>query len=276
MAAREELDMELGEDEDVFDSPLHYVDHKEESFEEGDIQDSDDSDHDEDHPIIEKGEHHHLEEDDVYEDAEHIIPEKSERYEEPHVEGDHVIPSKMEHRHHDVHALPRELWNPDFHGHGDHHSMEEDASYMHHYGHADGIDDEYLEDEEENAGPKLKPKEPAKDDPRLKIPKGKTAAAHDHLIVPKEPVEDDGPRYGQAYEHERKQAIHGQGESAGLAPKHPTKERRTQMPHPAPISERRRPCSAYGSTNRCEGMSCEVDEDCASQCCGQMTKDGSL
>lgn len=186
------------------------------------------------------------------------------------MEDDHVIPSKSEHRDHDVHALPRELWNPEFHG------MEDEALYNHHYGHADGIDDEYLENVPVKR-PNLKLKEPAKDDPRLNIPTGKTAAAHDHLIVPKEPVEEEGPSYGQAYEHDRKQAIRGQSESAGLAPKHPTKERRTQMPHhSAPIIERRHACSAYGATNRCEGMSCEVDEDCSSQCCGQMTKDGSL
>lgn len=149
-------------------------------------------------------------------------------------------------------------------------------SFEHHYDHADGIDENLLV-EEENAGPKFKPIEPAHDDPRLKIPKGKTAAAHDHLIVPKEPIEEEGPKYGQSYEHERKQAIRGTGESAGLAPKQPTKERRTQMPHSfIPITEKRKPCSAYGTTNRCEGMSCEVDEDCASSCCGQLTGDGSL
>ena len=105
---------------------------------------------------------------------------------------------------HDVHHLPKELWNPDFHG--------IDPNYHHH----ESVN-ELLPEEE---GPKLKLKEPSHDDPRLQIPKGKTAAAHDHVIVPKDEVEEDGgPKYGQSYEHERKEAVRGVGESAGLAPK---------------------------------------------------------
>lgn len=67
----------------------------------------------------------------------------------------------------------------------------------------------------------LKPKQPQADDPRLKIPQGKATAEHDHLIVPKEPEEvpEHGPRYGEAYEHDRKEALRGSKESAGLAPK---------------------------------------------------------
>ena len=87
------------------------------------------------------------------------------------------------------------------------------------------------EDEEVTSSGKLKPKTPEKDDPRLKIPAGKSTASHDHVIVPKEPVasEEHKPRYGQAYEHDRKQALRGSGQSAGLAPKQPISERRS--PH---------------------------------------------
>lgn len=264
-----EVETQVDADEDELDSPLHFVDHKEETFE--DV---------EDHPIIEKTEQY-VDEDD-YEDAEHLIPEKREHYDHDHpvAESDHYIPSKSEHRAHDVHGLPRELWSPDFHGH-EAHIDESLPVYAHHYGHADGIDEALLESEFEHESRGLHPKEPSHDDPRLKIPKGKASAAHDHVVVPKEPEDwedsDDSPKYGQAYEHDRKQAIRGERESAGLAPKQPTKERRTQVPHPtAPLTERRRPCSAYGNTNRCDGMSCEVDDDCASSCCGQLTKDGSL
>ena len=40
------------------------------------------------------------------------------------------------------------------------------------------------------------------------------------------------------------------------------------------VHHARKPCSAYGTTNRCEGMTCEADDDCASQCCGQLTEGG--
>lgn len=45
--------------------------------------------------------------------------------------------------------------------------------------------------------------------------------------------------------------------------------------HEAPHKAYTKPCSAYGSTNRCEGMTCEADDNCASQCCGQMTEGGA-
>lgn len=208
------------EEEAEMDSPLHFVDHKEESFDDDyNVEDSDE-DHlimektefpvDEDHPIIEKTEYPVDEEYEI-EDGDRVIPVKRERYEDPLVEGDHYIPSKTEHIDHDVHELPKELWNPHFHGHeGIAESHEEthhktDHSFGHHYGHADGIEGF---EEEENTG-KLKPKEFSKDDPRFKQPK----KAADHKIVPKEPIQDEdeeGPKYGQAYEHERKQAIRGQ------------------------------------------------------------------
>ena len=95
----------------------------------------------------------------------------------------------------------------------------------------------------------------------------------------KEPVPspEHAPRYGEAYEHDRKEAMRGSKESAGLAPKQPVGERAMPAPHYREVVKpSRKPCSAYGNTNRCEGMSCEADDDCASQCCGQMTNDGSL
>ena len=30
----------------------------------------------------------------------------------------------------------------------------------------------------------------------------------------------------------------------------------------------KQPCSAYGDSNKCDGMVCVEDDDCASQCCG--------
>lgn len=87
----------------------------------------------------------------------------------------------------------------------------------------------------------------------------------------KEPVTspEHAPRYGEAYEHARKESIRGAKESAGLQPKLPIGELATPAPHyTEPIKPKRKPCSAYGETNRCEGMTCEADSDCASQCCG--------
>lgn len=90
------------------------------------------------------------------------------------------------------------------------------------------------------------------------------------------PSPEHRPHYGKAYEHERKAALRGDSQSAGLAPKQPTKERKEQVPiHKAPHKAYKAPCSAYGATNRCEGMTCEADDDCASQCCGQMTEGGA-
>ena len=84
--------------------------------------------------------------------------------------------------------------------------------------------------------PGLKPKQFKKDDPRIKIPSGKTTPSHDHLIVSKEPVETPQygqPKYGQAYEHDRKDALHAtERTSAGLAPKLPTRERKTRVDEP--------------------------------------------
>ena len=111
----------------------------------------------------------------------------------------------------------------------------------------------------------LKPKEFEKDDPRLHIPKGKSSPLHDHLIVPKEPEPspEHTPKYGKAYEHERKEAVKGSRDSAGLSPKLPTGERRTPFIQEKK-SQPRKPCSAYGNSNKCEGMRCKKDEDCAS------------
>ena len=61
----------------------------------------------------------------------------------------------------------------------------------------DYLNGEDDEDSDIDDTPKLKPKQFAKDDPRLKaIPTEKATAAHDHLIVDKEPVEMDKPQYG--------------------------------------------------------------------------------
>ena len=111
------------------------------------------------------------------------------------------------------------------------------------------------------------------------IPQGKTTAQHDHPILSKEPVPspEHSPRYGEAYEHQRKEALHGSKASAGLAPKQPYRENISPVSYSQElIKKHRKPCSAYGEINRCEGMTCEADEDCASQCCGQLTHNGIL
>ena len=68
-------------EDDEYDSPLHYIDHKEQGFEEEADEDHEnemfETATDEDHPIIEKGEHN---------DEEHslgderFIPEKGEHH----------------------------------------------------------------------------------------------------------------------------------------------------------------------------------------------------
>ena len=127
------------------ESPLHYIgDHKESG---------------EDLPIIEKYEHH---EEDIFDNVyDHVIPIKGEHHDLEHDEyenPDHIIPEKTEHQTHDVHHLPKQHWTPDFHG------PEEEL--RHHSSHSDGILEDYLHDDPD-AAPKLKPKVPKKDDPRL-------------------------------------------------------------------------------------------------------------
>lgn len=87
----------------------------------------------------------------------------------------------------------------------------------------------------------LKAKQPKHDDPRLQIPKTAPKKSDPFKLPSKpkpaeEPAEPQAepprkskkkPTYGRAYEHERKGALKGRGESAGLAPKLPTSERRT-------------------------------------------------
>ena len=157
-------------------------------------------------------------------DFERVVPEKHEHeWEDDDYESEykgHIIPEKSEHFETDVHHLPKEKWTPDFHS-------REIAEEMEQY--EDGIDDKFIDGEQE--GGKLKLKEFEKDDPRLHIPKGKASPLHDHLIVPKEPEAspDHTPKYGKAYEHERKEAVRGSRDSAGLSPKLPTSERKTQF-----------------------------------------------
>ena len=281
-------------EESEFDSPLHFVDHKELSpAEEERAHHEDDHESDEDHPIVEKGEHHDEAEYGVYggefhdefhfEEPSHFIPIKSEHgvdeeesrfwdFEQDYEDAEHEIPEKMEHAAKDVHHMSKDVWRPSFHGeespahhyehpHEEEYEVEKGHNYRHHYSHEDGIDDDLLPHT-------LTPKTPEKDDPRLKIPQGKSTAAHDHEIVPKEPIPspEHRPHYGKAYEHERKQALKGDSQSAGLAPKQPTKERRTQVVPPQKAAHKayQKPCSAYGTTNRCEGMTCESDADCSS------------
>ena len=147
-------------------------------------------------PMIEKGEHHdvseleegygiypkefndnyHFDDEEGFDEMDHDIPEKREHEEVDYNkllkerDESHVVPMKSEHTE-DIHYQPKKDWKADFHGHGEFEDLEEAADLppTHHYEHSDGVD-EFLED-----APKgLTPKTPAKDDPRLKIPKGKT------------------------------------------------------------------------------------------------------
>ena len=113
---------------DPDDSPLHYIDHKELSPIEEEQEKHEDKYHsgdyddlDEDLPMIEKTEHHEFDMHDLFDDEEdHFILEKSEHAymeDDDRIEDDHFIPEKVEHHAPDVHDLPRDRWEPDFHGH---------------------------------------------------------------------------------------------------------------------------------------------------------------
>ena len=207
-----------------------------------------------DPPMIEKGEHHSS----FSESEDHIIPVKGEHHfnegaDEEYENAEHFIPQKGEHDE-DVHQLSKDKWKAEYHGSGE---DEEDAH-------------ETVHEKKEAEHASLKPKVPMADDPRLVIPQGKATAEHDHPIMSKEPVvnPEHVPHYGEAYEHDRKEAIQGGSkESAGLAPKQPL----SGPFYPMPRKTSRKPCSAYGEIDRCDGMTCDADEECASQCCGQLT-----
>lgn len=77
--------------------------------------------------------------------------------------------------------MPKDIWRSHYHGeespshHYEHSSYDADDedhehNFRHHYGHEDGIDEADL------PHGVLTPKTPAKDDPRLKIPQGKSTA----------------------------------------------------------------------------------------------------
>ena len=266
----EEAHEDIAEAASDYDSPLHYIDHKEQGFEDtlveeelNEIIDQMDLTEDEKRQIMEKGDQHvdydkllaeaegnnekEIEED---EEEDHFIPTKGEHNldDDHYVDAEHLIPQKDEF--HDVHHLPKDKWKAEYHG-------EEVKK------------EPVKEKPKEKASANLKPKEPEADDPRLNIPQGKSTAPHDHLIVDKEPVEDPefAPKYGEAYELDQKEAKRGSKESAGLQPKLPIGEL-AFVATEKPKKTTRKPCSAYGETNRCEGMSCKADSDCASQCCG--------
>jgi len=233
---------------------------------------------------------HYAGKDDEYMVVDHVIPEKHEHeldqdydpeesdwdydqnilsdYEEE--EGQHVAPRKSEHHLEGLRATPSDLWRPQFHS-------VESPDYQHHYevGQVeDGIEEEediaenYLNESPDEPKPKpamsrkLAPKKPNLDDPRIKIPKGKATEEHDHVIVPKEPVPtaEHKEQYGHAYENQRKEAMKGNRTSAGLAPKLPEDQAPIKLHKAIEVPHNRKPCSAYGLENRCEGMSCERDD----------------
>lgn len=88
------------------------------------------------------------------------------------------------------------------------------------------------------------------------------------MIVEKDPTPtvDDHEPYGLAYEADYKHQMKGNRTSRSLAPKLPD----------GPPSVTRKPCNTYGDKNRCEGMTCQSDTQCASTCCGQLSSDGTM
>ena len=210
----------------------------------------------------------------------HIIPQKTEHYSERYEEEnphDHVIPDKREHfveeneneilddglEDEDLHKLPKEMWTPSFHGgvHPEkaHETTEKPAEEKEPQSlekYLAGVDQYLHESEDEAPISHLTPRKYGEDDPRFNIPHSKYQSVHDHVIMPKETAAIDDPQetYGQSYEFERKEAYHPGKKSAGLAPKNFDLD----LNHP---------CNAEGSENLCEGMTCVVDSDCASECC---------
>ena len=216
--------------------------------------------------------------------VDHEIPVKSEHQsEDQYDDAEHVILEKGEHQGADIHHLPKEEWRLDSHAKVEHEEAEkrpydhfEEGEEIAGFGiehdyepqsHTDEKTKKYMQDAPDSFG-KLQPKTPAKDDPRVNIPQGKATAIHDHIIVGKEPVPapEHQPQYGQAYESQKKAAKHRSSHSAALSPKQPIREH--QVMHEEEHTPKPAPCSAFGTVNRCSGMTCDNDGDCASHCCG--------
>lgn len=89
---------------------------------------------------------------------------------------------------------------------------------------------------------------------------------------------DHKEQYGHAFEDSHKRTLKSKHESMGIAPKLPEHDSSIKLHKPMtePSSDRfRKPCNTYGDLNRCEGMKCASDDECASLCCGQLSSDGS-
>ena len=187
-----------------------------------------------------------------------------EQYEEE--EFAHEAIRKGEHHLGGLHAMPTESWRPEFHS-------RDDPEYEHKYQeeelHFEEPIIEQVVEEKKPESHKLAPKKPKEDDPRINIPKAPATESHDHMIVQKDPTptEDDHEPYGLAYEADHKHHMNRNRTSRSLEAK---------LPDDKPQSVTRKPCSTYGEKNRCEGMSCQSDTQCASTCCGQMSSDGTM
>ena len=73
------------------------------------------------------------------------------------------------------------------------------------------------------------------------------------------------------FEDSHKRTLKSNHTTMGLAPKLPEHEAPFKLfpPMTDPHPERRsKPCNTYGDSNRCEGMTCDSDDACASLCCG--------
>lgn len=70
------------------------------------------------------------------------------------------------------------------------------------------------------------------------------------------PSPEHAPRYGEAYEHDRKEAMRGSKESAGLAPKQPVGERAMPAPHYREVVE-----LSHGLRFGCSKGGCGLADD---------------
>lgn len=192
----------------------------------------------EDHPIVEKSEHHELMEDeefysdedehghfeveepldfhfdrvdyhddDFYDDPDRIIPMKHEHHEH-HGDEDAEVFWDLEEQDEDddrivptksEHKIDRQVWHPELH-------QREESTRM--QDREDGINEKWLTDEETHS--KLKPVTPKADDPRLQFGKGKGKA--EEKVPQKEPAPtaEHKTQYGKAYEQEKKAALKGE------------------------------------------------------------------
>ena len=137
------------------------------------------------------------------------------------------------------------------------------------------------------------PKDVSAHEAKLQIPEGK---AQPMFVSPavdaqKREIESkrhlrEGVEYGLPYEHVKKAQKARPG--MGIEPRNPTAERKAPVGEPEEFEYRglrprqdrlpdliiRKPCYAYGDYDKCDGMMCDEDDECASSCCSRVSNDG--